>query len=132
VAIDDPVDLVQVSSTPLSQSLSKRRELTIFAFLLGHHVDTPQAMNGLSQSQPLTIDPKQIGQFVSVTSIGLPFARFLGMNQHDVSASLFSQVLDQPIIEPTHFEDRHELAVHFGQLPKESFDLFVPGTDLPA
>jgi hypothetical protein len=89
-------------------------------------------MNGLTLSQPLTIEPQQIGQFLSVTSIGLPFARFLGVNKHDFSAVPFSQVFDQPIIETTDFKDRHKLAVHLGELLKERLGLFAAGTDLPA
>ena len=99
---------------------------------MGHHVDTPQATNGLTGSQSLTIDPQSIGELLSVTSIGLPFARLLGVNEHDISAPLFSQGLDQPIIESTDFEDRHELAVHLGKLLKKRLDLLGSGTDLPA
>jgi hypothetical protein len=87
--------------------------------------------SSLSLRQPLTIEPQQIGQFVSVTSIGLPFGRLLGVNEHDFSATLFSQVFDQPIIEPTDLQDCHELGVQFDELHEERFDLFGAGTDLP-
>jgi len=84
-----------------------------------------------SVDQPLTIDPQQIGELLSVTSIGLPSARLLGVNEHDFSAALFSQVFDQPIIEPTDLQDCHELGVQLDELHEERFDLFGAGTDLP-
>ena len=38
------------------------------------------------------------------------------LNQHDLPAVSFTQNFDQPIVETTNFENRHELLIHFGEL----------------
>jgi hypothetical protein len=58
VTIDDPVNLVQRACETLPQVLSEGGELTIFAFLLGHHVDAAKPTNNLAGSQPFTIEPQ--------------------------------------------------------------------------
>ena len=49
------------------------------------------------------------------------------LNQHDLPAVSFTQNFDQPIVETTNFENRHELLIHFGELHEKRVDLLGLG-----
>jgi len=89
-------------------------------------------MHWFASCQPLTVEPQEIGQLASITSIGLLFGWFLWMNEDDFMTLPFVQFGDQPIVKTANFENRHEIGIHFGELLKEGFDLLSTRTYLSA
>ncbi|NJR13579.1 MAG: hypothetical protein HC779_04260 [Phyllobacteriaceae bacterium] len=77
----------------------------------------PHTLNLLSSEQSQPIDPQQLAQGIGVAAVGLLLGLLLRLNQHDLTAAVFRQQPQQPIVEAADFDDRHVASFRQAALP---------------
>jgi hypothetical protein len=133
VTPQDVPDLVERLRPTPPQPIAQRRLLAILTLRLRGNVHPPRPLDLFAACHPLPVHPQQLAQPIGVPPIGLLPRRLHRLDQDHLPAiRIRVEPLDQPIVEPAHFQQRPISSLpHLGELGEKLLHLGRPGTHLP-
>ena len=108
VAAEDVFDFVHDPRAGLTLFFPQGGQPPILLIHLVGDVHLPQATDGLTRQEAISIDPQEFAQRRGVTAVSLAFLPLFRLDQNHLVTAVVMQQADQPIVEAADFQHGDE------------------------